>query len=490
MKRSNMLFSVRMVTLAFLFAVLSSFSFTVSATEQDDRDSVLQIHVTTGEEEGNIPLSGIILDLYKTDLAIIPPDGNVPEADLARYRSRSNLAVTLMTDKLGNAEVKQGLSDGIYLVTEQPNPAMAGELTPFYIALDGTSQCLYLQKIPEKSPQLVMDIQTIQQKSGTFDMDQSHTWIIRSQIPAGIATAEEFTVVDTLDPRLFHIRDGIRICLWSVSDSTIMLDEGIHYAVTTQTFQSTGGPTESVTVSLLPEGLTYAGEFLKEKGNGELRIFLQTAISSSAPLGIAIPNDAHLTYRNSAGVIYQADSDIPEVHTGGIHIRKIKENGQPLPGAEYMIAREATQAEMEQESVTKEILQVGKDTLAVVYMDFYQNDLQGDKSFTAVTGADGIACIYGLAYGNYFLVESKPADERSAGSQPVRVRIDAESHLTETDKLVDSTGRIVDNTIELSTIRYRFPNTGGLGTVGIKAAGVLLICAAGILLLDNRRRRI
>ena len=184
---------------------------------------------------------------------------------------------------------------------------------------------------------------------------------------------------------------------------------------------------------------------------------------------------------NSAGMDYDADSDIPEVHTGGIHLLKTDPQGNPLAGAELRIAREATEAELADENMVKQKLTVQGEVLDVVFVDFLpQADLTGEKVDRIVTGDDGKASFCGLAYGSYYLVETKAPAGYNLLTEPVAVQIDGESHLVTEDK---------DPTVRIINTKFVLPETGGMGTALFTVVGLLIICSAAILIFMNSRKK-
>lgn len=348
---------------------------------------------------------------------------------------------------------------------------------------------LYLEKVTEKAPDIRLDVSDALQKSGTFDIGQPHTWIIRGDVPAGICNAGTYQITDVLDKRLDYEKGSVCVSLYT-QETEYLLEEK-YYILTEETQNRNGDTVDVFSVSLTPEGMSYAAAKMGSgKDKSEIRIRFRAAINPNTAMGATIPNDAHLDYVNSAGIVYHADSDIPEVHTGGINLLKTDSSGTPLSGADFMIAREATQAEMELETIAKEVLHVGSKNLAVVYVDFYTAELKGEKRFLVTTDEEGKAAMYGLAYGTYYLVEAKAPEGYDAMIQPMEIRIGETSHLTEKDGWKDETGSTIDNTLKIVNTKFHFPDTGGSGTVGFTAAGCLLLSAACLLLLSNRNKRI
>lgn len=170
------------------------------------------------------------------------------------------------------------------------------------------------------------------------------------------------------------------------------------------------------------------------------------------------------------------------VPCGGVHILKTDVLGTGLEGAGFQIAREATTEELKNSSVQKRLLKVGKDTIAVVYDSFWDSrSMVGEKQTEVITAPDGTAAIYGLAYGTYYLVESRAPEGYNRMTSPVRVSINKYSHLTEEDNVRDDENVVIDNTVHIVTIRYSLPEMQLHNRLAIFAGSVLLLTIPGML---------
>ncbi len=342
----------------------------------------------------------------------------------------------------------------------------------------------------ERAPDIQKDVITVGNNSGSFDVGQEHTWLIRSEIPSGIGNAQAFEIVDNLNYRLHYEAASTVVRLYARDGRELRLEENGHYILVEETCMEKGQSVDSVTVSLTPEGMSYVAENLGEGiHHPELRVYLNAKINAKTAMGSTIPNDAHLYYRDCAGIEYSADSDIPEVHTGGIHVRNSDGRGMPLNGAVFMIAREATQAEMETETITKEILEINGKNIVVTYRSIYDNEnMSGEKVDTVTTDENGEAVIYGLAYGTYYLVEIEAPAGYDILAEPVKIQINETSHLTALDGWRDMDGQVVDNTLKIVHNKFLIPYTGGRGTTTFSAYGAILLFCAGFLLVINKRK--
>jgi len=354
------------------------------------------------------------------------------------------------------------------------------------------------------------DVIELGNDSSSVNAQEPFTWIISADIPHDLANGKTYVISDTLDNRLDYA-SNLKVQVESIaaqkdeastegeetteSEASIKvlveLKEGTDYylVVTDNDSLAEDKPSDSFAVSLTAKGMQKIANAVGANNDAyKIRVYFDAKINSNAEMGTEIPNKATLEYRNSVGYDFSVESDKPVVQTGGINLVKVDAAtpSTKLEGAVFQVYRNATEAEVADENIDK--ITLGDMSAPMVLVSFYNNaDLSGEPVTSVTSGEDGSFGVYGLAYGTYYLMESRPAQGDPAG-QPVRVQISAESHLTDTDGRLDGTGQKIDNTIEITNAAYRFPDTGGEGTIGIKAAGIFLIFSAGILLLDNRKK--
>lgn len=178
-----------------------------------------------------------------------------------------------------------------------------------------------------------------------------------------------------------------------------------------------------------------------------------------------------------------ADAAENEILRGGISILKTDVLGKGLSGVGYQIAREASYAELRDSSVIKRLLTADGQTMTVVYSSFWDSrDMAGEKKEEVITDADGCAVMYGLPYGTYYLVESKPPEGYNKMDSPVRVTVNKYSHLTSADDVRDDADTVIDNTVHIITVRYVLPDTGNAVSSCISIPLMGLTVSLGILL--------
>ena len=110
-------------------------------------------------------------------------------------------------------------------------------------------------------------------------------------------------------------------------------------------------------------------------------------------------------------------------------------------------------------------------------MDFHATaDMSAEKVSQAVSGEDGKIVIYGLAYGDYYIVETKAPKGYNLLTAPICVQIDENSH---TDEAV----------ITVTNTKFTLPKTGGAGTTVFTVTGLGIMAAAAVLVAVQGKKR-
>lgn len=469
--------------------------------EEQAPDRVLNIFKSAADETGKQPLADIQIDLYRVaameELAGELHLSRQPtQQEIERYQRPENLIATLLTDAQGFATynfTQNGRPDGVYLVVERFSPSTAGEVDPFYISIptageEGEQYTLdiHLKSTVEAGPTVNIDVNAIDNDSGSFAVGQLHTWILRGGIPKGLGKAKSYILTHEIDPRLsrengslviLHTRDGRQLPLRPKEH--YQLEEGM-----------AGEDADHLRLSLTPAGMAYCASNLGEGTyTPELRLSFRACINSYSAMGETIPGTARLSYTNSAGISFEAESDRPEVHTGGIHLAITDGEQTPLSQAVFRLARVATDGERLERSVRKDLLYIDGRKEQVVFVSFYDTEaIQGEKVTEMTTGSDGKALAYGLPYGKYYLVETKAPSGYNRITLPIPVTVNEISHLTGEDGWKNMDDRIVDNTVIITNTKFVLPETGGMGTALFAMVGISMIGAACMSAARCRRK--
>lgn len=435
-------------------------------------DRILHIQKNAAPEEGGLPLANIQFNLYLAATMEQLRRGEVrltsePTAQEAESCQRAeNLVAILSTDVAGQASynfTSGGNPDGVYLVVEQFCPGTTGPVDPFYITIpaeDGYILELSLENSLESQPEIALSVTQQGRYEDTFGIGQAQAWYIWAGIPAGMSAARSFTLIDPLPEVLDYMEDTLTVHLQTGSGDSLLLVPDIHYTM--------GMEAGELKISLTPAGMAYAAA---NRGEGTERpgilVTFQAVLGEDAPMGQSISHRARLSYVNGAGVSYSKESPWAQVRTGGFSICKRDPSGNPLAGNVYRLARVAGE---EKETV---LLNVDGIDVPVVYVSFLAGETMTEE---AVTDKEGRAVFSGLAYGHYYLVET-----RGTGEAPVEIVVDEESHHWGDDSQKD-------RTVHLISTRVLLPDTGGMGAVVLTMLGLAAVLSACILLFENRKR--
>ena len=459
-------------------------------------DREIHIYKTTSEGENKRPLANIEFEIYfvATMKDIVSGKvrlGEKPAEEQIASIKEANPLVTLKTDAQGFASYNVTANshpDGIYLVVEKENEAVVCPVEPFFVEVPGINEngarhrftvTVYPKNTVEVGPEIRKDVTQVDQDEDTFDVNESHTWIIRSDIPAGIGNAVKYVISDSMDYRLTlknHFEVTVSLKNDRAGDKTVTLVPGTDYTVvTSNTIDAEKRQIDTFMVSLTRAGMGAVVQAAPVKSDYEIRVCFDAVIDSDAQLGAEIPNQAQLQYINETGIIYDAESDIPKVYTGGTGILKLDSTtGEVLQDASFKIAREATPEEVAAgQSIA---LTVEDEEKQVVFVTFYTDEALTNAVQEQTTGEDGKILMNGLSYGTYYILETKAPSGYNLLTEPVIVEIDADSHLEE-------------EIIQVYNTKFLLPETGGIGTGIFTAFGVIFMGGAFVLSICCLRKK-
>ena len=424
-------------------------------TAQDSR--ILNILKTSG----GMPLSSITFDIFYVanmeDAAQLPDAKDYQYPNLAEY--------TLITDENGRASLnftQHGLPDGVYLVVERKNPVIVAPIAPFYLVVPAGSE--YEITIRPKNEvkggvKIEKDVTSLGNDESSVNVNEPHTWIIGTTIPEDIASGESYIITDELDHRLDYV-GNVKVELESTAAraASVALENETHYILTVDTGNDLArdSSSDSLQIELTPAGMSFISA---QVGNGSasdymLRTYFDTKLNESAQAGEKVDNQAELEYVNSVNFRFKAYSDRPSVVTGGANLLKVdaQDHTKTLPGAVFDVYRAAT---------PEETAAGGEDLLDVAGVAG-----KAVKVATVTSDEDGKAAIYGLAYGEYYLVETKAPAGYNLANEAIVLTIDASSGLDGNVVIVENSAGVL------------MPSTGGGGTMGYYLSGGVLVCIA------------
>ncbi len=467
---------------------------------EGEQERILNFYKTTlipnaDGEYDRIPLEGITFDLYYVAEFNQYVTGKVILPEAPDYEYPATADFTLVTDKNGTASInlsQRGMPDGVYLVVERDHPAINAPVDPFYVIMPGTTpdgrEHVYEITVRPKNElkgnvKIEKDVITLGNDSATVDAYANHTWIIGTNIPDDIGIGKSFVVSDTLDPRLDYM-GNMKVRVETVDGQTIAaeLEEGEDYilSVTDVDSLSAGTPSDAFSLALTPEGMKKVSGAIGENYFVDFmfRIYFDAQINANATMAEEIPNQATLHYTNSVNFDYHAQSDVPVVYTGGANILKADaaDHNAVLSGATFEVYRVATADEV---TAGENIHTVPGFDAPMVKVSFFSNPaLTGNKVTEVTSDNDGKVAIYGLAYGTYYILETKAPAGYNLPGEGVEITIDETSHTEE-------------RTIVVENMRgSMLPATGGPGTEAFMLWGtVLMTMALSALLLIKLKNR-
>ena len=356
--------------------------------------------------------------LYKGDAA----DGTADDTLIGSYETNET------TGKI-NVE---NLTVGDYYFIETVAPAGYGlNKTPvlFSITINDHDVTKYVTDNNFFYPTVDKFITTIGNKSETANINELKTWIIQTTIPGDIKDYESYIITDSLDPALDYENS------FSIKAGNHVLVPNVDYNFS----EPLVGTAEAIlSIDIKPASLKdYAGQ--------KVTVEFKTSINENAVMDDKIENNATVT-GTLDGTPYEKNvPKLPEVHTGGKKFVKVgKTTGSAaLSGAEFKIFKAGT----------TQYLQA----------DWSWGSKADARVFTS--GADGKFEVTGLAYGDYFLEETKA---------PTGYNLRADVDFTvASGSYADASTATITNAPTLT-----LPSTGGMGTIVFTVIGSVLMLGA------------
>lgn len=446
--------------------------------------------------EGAEPLEGVSFKIEKV------ADNTLPEQIVGNdtsnvVRDNSFTAQTITTANGENGTVKgeasiNNLPQGIYLVTELENAGVLEKGNPFLVSIPMAHPTeknswlydvhVYPKNVVAGAPSIDKDVTSEGNKHDSANIGNIVTWIIKPSIPADIADAVKYDIIDTLDSKL-NYKGNLQVYYLN-GDEKVTIDRRYYNIVSEPSVKDNADASKGggvVKISFSEEGRKYLSTL---KGVSSIRISFETVINTSAVLGQAIPNNATLDYTNSFGTNTEYDvpeNNRPEVHTGGVLLEKVdaSDNNVKLEGAKFKIYPTLEDAK--------------RGTNAIV------NPADKTQEWEVTTGKDGRAIFAGLSYGvignnaqtgstDYWIVETvaptytvTDKDGNTIEKQynllrePLKVTVSATSHLEV-------------NKVTVKNSKFTLPVTGGVGTVIFTLGGLAIMGAAAFLYMRTTKR--
>lgn len=290
------------------------------------------------------------------------------------------------------------------------------------------------------------------------------TWKISVDVPNDIADSVKLEVTDELSSRLKYVTDSATAYYTDKDGVKSQPLSGSDYQVS---YNTTGGA-NTLTFTMTTSGFTKLANALLGTDGRSPKLYFEfgttVALNQENPNWTPISNIADLDFTNSAGHVYDTKETSTSTSTSadlyGIEIYKVDGDSRELDGAIFKVYP----AEASAKAGTGAI-----------------QSPSGTGDWTVTTEEDGLAHLYGLTYGTYWLVETQaPVGGYNLLSGPVRVVIP--DGYEDGDGLPVLAVRVVNNK------GFTLPITGGSGTVMFTLVGIGLIVAACAFLFFSRKK--
>lgn len=317
-------------------------------------------------------------------------------------------------------------------------------------------------------------------RNASVSMSEPHRWVLCCSIPEPMQW-QIVTVIQTLSPDLTYVPDSLDVILHRAGECISLAMEQ-HYTFTGGSVFTETGTADRICVTLTEEG------YQMLTPEAQLRISYGAELKDTAPVGTQILGTAQMNCTDKDGKRFVFLSDKATVSTGGVSIQLMDSLGESVPGAMFMIAREATELDLLQNKAGVEILDTGEEVISVVYVSFL--DAAGNLRYVLETDRKGVGRCWGLKYGTYYLVQTEHPEGMGLPVNPVKITVNEVSHLTAEDGWKNSNGVLADNTVSIHSREVVMPQTGGPGTYAYTVSGTIVIMSACLLLWLNRNKKL
>lgn len=433
-------------------------------------------------------------------------------------RDDTGVAYKLTTD--GSGEIKiEGLSQGKYRIYEKAYTTPNGYILDaayheFKVNANGKivyngaaeSDSVKIELVNHR-PDMKKEVYngTSWEHDAQYGVGDTVPYKITIEVPQNIDKLTTFTVTDT-PTNLEDKTDSIKVVKVAVAgeSSDTTLEKNTDYTVVSDA--STGGFT-----------LTFKQTTsVKECAGRTVTITYNAVVKDSAVVGEnGNLNKATLTYTNKINThgspttpITNTIEDSAVMYSFGIKVVKTKEDGiAPLQGVVFDLYREAKTGETS--AITGDAAKkVGlADTKSWIRV---KAGLTTDANGIIDTSARGTNFIGGLAYGDYYLVETKTAESYNLLTKPVEVNLYVTANVQwKTNETFDEHGKLTKRTVETTTFTnanpdstnralvvakvinrkgFTLPVTGGFGTLLFSGIGLLLVLVGVSVLFSLKKK--
>lgn len=301
---------------------------------------------TTLYNSDTVDVNGLVTDTY----------GNIPEISGLDITA-DNLTYTITVEELSAPDGYIGIGRGnvrTFTATSTSENGQFKLVTADKFAIENDSNIsatikeneILIEAENRAEPVIHKGIKNVENQDSGYDKNEIQNWVINTTVPAGISDYTKYIVTDTIDFEKTNVAEK-RIkfinedhpeenVVVKYKGTNTVLNADTDYTVT---FDKT---TKLLTVTFI-DGSFKAGQNLNE--NSVLEITYKTQFSLDANgniIGInqRIPNKSYLVFNGNGQEEKQKESEVPEVHTGGVGVYKYDSTtNTALQGAKFKISR-------------------------------------------------------------------------------------------------------------------------------------------------------
>lgn len=530
MKRGK--FAALLAVLGLGMQLLAAVSVQAAANYQEDKPSEVTVKLhkykttsdLTGKTFKNSDFGDLSTDSLKSALGLGDSDNLEPAANVQfeyfkvneddRVDSLSKLSVAELEKKYTENGKITTNSDGLATVTVQEEnfgkyyfieltkTDSSFETAPFlidvpsYVSGKGyTKEMNVYPKNKVTTPTPGKDVERLGNNDCSVDVGSRVKWFLKGTIPADIAGYKTYEFEDRLDSALTYDESFTPV----VRIGSKTLTAGTDYTVIVPKASD-----KTLKVSLSKEGMKKASAAYQAAGqspsaeeikdvaknsddNPFVEVEFQTVVNHNAYMGQEIPNKTTLNFDNGGKLTGKPESDVPEVHTGGLRfVKKDALTGKKLAGAVF----ELYQADgVTPVTWTQEMIERNKKTNA----NSKFLDQEVGKIVKMVSNDDGAFEILGLKYGesgqkndvaesNYVVKEVKAPEGYSLPDDPkTTVTVNSSSYYSSFMKKNNTDGLCYTYTPPVEILNNKTPSlplTGGGGSALFVIAGLMLFAFA------------
>ena len=351
----------------------------------------------------NIKKSGITYAVEIEESTV--PTGYIGIGDKITFNATS----TIYKDKLGLDRKTETISNDVKL-----------EIKENEIWVD-------VENRPE--PEIHKGVKTVENQDSGYDKNEVQTWVINTTVPSGVSKYTKYEVTDTIDYEKTNVAEK-RIAFINEDkpeDNVTIKYKGTDTKLEAEKDYKVDFDKENkvLTISFINDSFD-GGKSLNENTTLEITyntMFTLDENGNIIGLNQSIPNQAHLTFNGNGKEEKTKDSEIPEVHTGGVGVFKYEDlnkngkydDGEPaLENAHFKIVRD----EEEAKKAVAAVLDSDEETLKTIKFVKVRDEegKETDKDVELITGKDGSAEYEGLEFGEDAMNKVEATKHKDTGA--------------------------------------------------------------------------